>query len=252
VKFLTPPVADKPFEILLSLEPEYFIMGTVYQIFDDSSSKPMENATVVIKDEKGNVVCTTYTTDASGKYHSCNLKPKTKYIVTASKEGFFAKSSEVEAIPPGGVIRNFYLSQIVVGKAIKIENIYFDLDESFIRPDAAVELDKIVKLLNENPDIIIELSSHTDCRASFQYNMDLSDRRAKSSASYIVSRGIDPMRISGKGYGESKLVNECACEGNRRSDCTEEEHQMNRRTEFKVTGFVKGVGNVNLKSSENF
>jgi peptidoglycan-associated lipoprotein len=129
------------------------------------------------------------------------------------------------------------LEPIILGKAIKIDNIYFDLNKYNIRPDAAVELDKIVKLLTENPDIIIELSSHTDARGSDASNMTLSDNRAKSSASYIISKGIAANRITGKGYGESKLVNNC---GNN-IKCSEKEHQQNRRTEFQVIGFLSDL-----------
>jgi outer membrane protein OmpA-like peptidoglycan-associated protein len=88
--------------------------------------------------------------------------------------------------------------------------------------------------MNENPEVRIELGSHTDCRASKSYNKKLSSRRAVSSANYIKKRINDPSRIYGKGYGESKLVNDCGCEGNVISDCSEEEHQANRRTEFKI------------------
>ena len=82
--------------------------------------------------------------------------------------------------------------------------------------------------------IKIELGSHTDCRASKAYNKSLSNRRAVSSAKYVQSRIDDPKRIYGKGYGESQLVNDCECEGAVVSDCSEEEHQANRRTEFKI------------------
>lgn len=119
-------------------------------------------------------------------------------------------------------------------KLLSINPIYFDLDKSNIRKDAAIELDKIVKVMNENPNMVIELGSHTDCRASKAYNANLSAQRAKSSAAYIRKRITNPKRIYGKGYGESKLVNDCGCEGNVVSDCTEEQHQMNRRTEFII------------------
>lgn len=119
-------------------------------------------------------------------------------------------------------------------KLININPIYFDLDKSNIREDAAIELDKIVKVMNENPTMVIELGSHTDCRASKAYNESLSARRAKSSAAYIKKRISNPKRIYGKGYGESKLVNDCGCEGTVVSDCTEEQHQLNRRTEFII------------------
>ena len=124
-----------------------------------------------------------------------------------------------------------------IGKIIQINPIYFDLNKSNIRPDAAKELDKIVKVMQENPTMTIELGSHTDCRSSKSYNMSLSDRRAKSSAAYIVSKGVTKARIVGKGYGESKLINGCECEGKVVSTCSEEEHQANRRTEFLITKF---------------
>ena len=133
------------------------------------------------------------------------------------------------------------IEKIVVGKAIKIDNIYFDLGKSNIRPDAANELDKTVQVLTDNPDIIVELSSHTDCRGSAASNLALSEARAKSSVAYIISKSVDKKRIAGKGYGESQLTNNCKCEGAVKSTCTEEEHQQNRRTEFKVTGFAKGT-----------
>jgi outer membrane protein OmpA-like peptidoglycan-associated protein len=102
-----------------------------------------------------------------------------------------------------------------------------------IRNDAAVELDKIVQAMKDNPTVVIELGSHTDSRGSNQANLDLSDKRAKASAEYIVSQGIDSNRIYGKGYGESRIVNRCK-DGVK---CREEEHAQNRRTEFKVVKF---------------
>jgi hypothetical protein len=121
-----------------------------------------------------------------------------------------------------------------VGKMISIMPIYFDYNKSDIRPDAAQELDKIVAIMQEYPGMIIELGSYTDCRGDASYNLSLSDRRAKSSAKYIISKGINKKRIYGKGYGESKPANQCECEGDRVTPCTEEEHQMNRRTEFII------------------
>lgn len=121
-----------------------------------------------------------------------------------------------------------------LAKIIDIKPIYFDLSKWNIRPDAANELDKIVKVMQENPNMVVELGSHTDCRSSAAFNMTLSDKRAKASAAYIVSKGINKARIYGKGYGEAKLVNDCACEGNTKSDCDEERHQQNRRTEFII------------------
>ena len=124
-----------------------------------------------------------------------------------------------------------------MAKVLAINPIYFDVNKAIIRPDAALELDKIVAILNENPTMEIELGSHTDCRSTASYNQSLSNRRAKASAAYIKARISNPKRIIGKGYGESQLLNNCLCEDSIQSTCSEEEHQLNRRTEFKVVGY---------------
>lgn len=122
-----------------------------------------------------------------------------------------------------------------LGKVIDIKPIYFDFDKFDIRPDAAIELDKIVAIMNEYPTMEIELGSHTDCRGKMAYNDYLSQNRAKASADYIQARlTTNPNRIYGKGYGERKLLNNCACEPKNKSKCSEEEHQLNRRTEFII------------------
>jgi outer membrane protein OmpA-like peptidoglycan-associated protein len=120
--------------------------------------------------------------------------------------------------------------KVETGKTFILSNIYYDLDKSNIRYDAAVELDKLVALLKQYPTMHIELSSHTDSRASFEYNIALSQRRAASAVAYLVAHGIDKSRMIAKGYGESRLVNQCS-DG---VPCTEAEHQLNRRTEVKV------------------
>jgi Outer membrane protein and related peptidoglycan-associated (lipo)proteins len=122
-----------------------------------------------------------------------------------------------------------------IGKLIDIKPIYFDVGKWDIRPDAAKELDKVVKIMKEYPNMFIELGSHTDCRGNARANLTLSDKRAKSSALYIVKQGISASRIKGKGYGESKLINNCACEGKKVVPCSEEQHAVNRRTEFIIT-----------------
>ncbi|OCX53419.1 hypothetical protein BEL04_03720 [Mucilaginibacter sp. PPCGB 2223] len=116
------------------------------------------------------------------------------------------------------------------GSIFVLSNIYYDLDKSNIRPDAAVELDKLAVILKEHPTMRIELSSHTDSRASDEYNMALSQRRAASAVAYLASKGIDKSRMIPKGYGETRLVNKCS----NGVPCTEAEHQLNRRTEVKI------------------
>jgi len=111
-----------------------------------------------------------------------------------------------------------------------INTIYFDLDKYYIRPDAAIELEKIVKVMNRCQDIKIEARSHTDSRASDAYNVTLSQNRAQSTVDYIISRGILADRLTAKGFGETQLVNRCS----NGVKCSEAEHQVNRRTEFVI------------------
>jgi peptidoglycan-associated lipoprotein len=113
---------------------------------------------------------------------------------------------------------------------IKCACSWYDFDKSNIRPDAAKELDKLVTILIENPTIWIELGSHTDSRGNDQYNQWLSQSRANSAVQYIIDRGIDKSRITAKGYGESVPVNQCT----NGVVCSEADHQLNRRTEFKI------------------
>ena len=127
------------------------------------------------------------------------------------------------------------MDQPEIGKEIsqfyQLNSIYYDLDKADIRPDAAVELDKIVNFLQDNPQVNLELGAHTDARASASYNLKLSQRRAESAVKYIIEHGIEASRIKAKGYGETQLINGCS-DG---VDCSEEAHQENRRTEFKIT-----------------
>ena len=167
------------------------------------------------------------------------MTPDSDYTIIASKGGYFSKSipytTKGKTPDPATLIQEvtnvtldttIVLDQLILEKSIVLENIYYDLDKAEIRTDAAVELDKLVKILADNPSIRIELSSHTDSRSSDSYNQDLSQRRAQSAVDYIVSKGIAADRLVAKGYGESQLIIKDAQ--------TEEEHQVNRRTEFKV------------------
>lgn len=216
------------------------VQGT---ITDRITNLKLDSAQVTIVNTQNSAEVFSTFTDASGFYRFTGLQGGIKYNINVTRKGYFAKEQGVSTVGSTCVttkerdydyLRDFPLEPIILGKAIKIENIYFDLNKYNIRPDAAVELNKIVKLLNENPDIIIELSSHTDARGSDASNMTLSDNRAKSSAAYIIANGISAERITGKGYGESKLVNRCT----NGVKCSEKEHQQNRRTEFQVIGFL--------------
>lgn len=135
----------------------------------------------------------------------------------------------------GTFLGNVELDPIAINTTFQLKNIYYDYDKSFIRPDAAIELDKVLAVLKDNPAINVELGSHTDSRGRDAYNMSLSEARAASAVAYLVQNGISADRMTSRGYGESLLVNECS---NGRK-CSEESHQQNRRTELKITGIKK-------------
>jgi outer membrane protein OmpA-like peptidoglycan-associated protein len=167
------------------------------------------------------------------------LSPESEYSIIASRSGYFSKSfpytTKGKTPDPATLIQEvtnitldttIVLDQLILEKAIVLDNIYYDLNKADIRPDAALELNKLVKILKDNPAIRIELSSHTDSRSSDEYNLTLSQQRAQAAVDYLVSQGIAADRMVAKGYGETKLLVPNAQ--------TEEEHQTNRRTEFKV------------------
>ena len=118
----------------------------------------------------------------------------------------------------------------VIDKKVKLNNIYFDLDEYYLTREARKELDKIVVLMIKNPNMIIEAGSHTDSRGPFDYNLELSEKRSQEVVGYLIANGVDPDRITGRGYGETMPLNRCV-DGVK---CTEEEYLVNRRTEFVI------------------
>jgi outer membrane protein OmpA-like peptidoglycan-associated protein/tetratricopeptide (TPR) repeat protein len=199
---------------------------------DKTTMQPMANATVfVLNDKTGEV--TVLKTDDEGAY-TLSIPTPEPLIVKAMEQGYISDclnwpADNLKAGETTNASRDLLLDKLVVSKTFKVENIYYDFDKYDIRPDAEPPLDNLVRIMKDNP-INIELSSHTDCRGSFAYNDKLSQRRAESAVKYIVDQGIDPKRITAKGYGEYQLTNRCA-DGVK---CTEAEHQANRRTEFKV------------------
>ena len=210
------------------VEPVYATEGVVT---DKATGKPLPGVKVVFKNmDEGTEEFVT--TDENGKY-KYTIKPNTHYDIVASKDLYFVKKDKV-FVPKSKlgetVTKDLAMEPIVIDKPIVIENIYYDVAKWDIRPEAALELDKLVQFLRDNSKINIELSSHTDSRATDKYNLVLSEKRAKSAVDYLISKGIDSARLKAKGYGESKLLNKCKDN----VECTEEEHQLNRRTEIKV------------------
>jgi outer membrane protein OmpA-like peptidoglycan-associated protein/tetratricopeptide (TPR) repeat protein len=172
-------------------------------------------------------------TDKNGELAAFKC-PTEKIRIIGSKQGFFTTHLDYTPNPKKKSDTLFFtMPELKLGMTIALEGILFDLNKFNIRPDAAKIFDEVVQVMKDNPTLEIELSSHTDSRGSDSYNFKLSDSRAKSSATYIVSQGIDEKRIVGQGYGETKLLNKC---GNN-VKCDEKKHQINRRTEVRITKY---------------
>ncbi len=206
---------------------------------DESTLEPLEDATVFIYNTTEGKVRITKT-NASG-YYEAEANEDDLYVVKAMMSEYFDdclnfRVEEDDLFTADNVSmyeapRDLLLWKYEIDQVFKVENIYYDLDKWNIRDDAKPHLDELVRLLKQYP-ITIELGSHTDSRASDEYNEELSQKRAESVVRYLVLKGINSARLTAKGYGETMLVNRCA-DG---VECTEEEHQANRRTEFKITG----------------
>lgn len=153
------------------------------------------------------------------------------YTIRASADKFFAISENfmIDSLVKAGhkeIHKDLYLVPIEIGQVVRLNNVFFDFDKWDLRPESYVELDRVVKLLKENPGIEIELGAHTDSYGSDEYNLKLSENRARSCMEYILSKGIPAHRITSKGYGESMPVVD---------NDTDENRQLNRRVEFKIT-----------------
>ncbi|GGD25028.1 OmpA family protein [Hyunsoonleella pacifica] len=199
----------------------------------------ISNVNMALLSDTGKLLETTTTNIAGAYTFNTVLDCATPYKVTAEKTGYEPKEKPMLTLNENGetvvALGLETLNELIVEEKgvlkIKIGIIYFDLDKSFIRNDAAIELNKIVLLMTQYPKMVIKIESHTDSRNSNAYNLSLSDRRAKSTRDYIISQGIDANRIeSANGFGESQLINNCA-DG---ISCSEAEHQLNRRSEFII------------------
>ncbi len=198
---------------------------------NDQSKEILAGVMVKLLDKEGGILQTA-TSDQNGVYNF-TVKCNETYKVVGDKADF--QNDEKNLITVNDIVEKpielvLTLKPEIVENKINIENIYFDLDKWNIRADAALELDKLVQIMKEKPELLIEAGSHTDSRATEAYNNRLSSRRAKATFKYIVSKGISKKRVTAKGYGETKLINNCADD----VVCTDEKHQMNRRTQFNI------------------
>ena len=217
-------------------------------VTDAKSNLPLEDVKITItnsvtQNEFINRL-TPKTGDVEKEIPDVAINDQLSYTIRLEKQGYLTKvvTFNYQLVQTGKInvheTLDLTMDKVDVGldltTIIDINPIYFDLGKFTIRADAAIELDKIVKVMNENPGMQIELGSHTDCRGSIASNEKLSDNRAKASADYIKQRISNPERINGKGFGESRLKVDCPCEGSVKSTCSEDEHQQNRRTEFVI------------------
>ena len=155
--------------------------------------------------------------------------------VSKMQPGVKASLNEDNTI--GHYLADIEMQKVYKGKKFQVKNIYYDLNKAQIKPGAAKELNKLAKLLKLNPSLIVELGSHTDSRGSDEFNMRLSEKRAKAAVDYLVKiGGVDKNKIFYKGYGETQLVNGCK----NGVPCTEKEHALNRRTEIKILDVLAG------------
>jgi len=174
-------------------------------------------------------------TDIDGKV-SFLIEKNSVCNVTASALGYKENSKLIKIGKPaqGTILKDTIFLEMIVNEKITLRNIYYDFDKWNILPESATELDHLVSLMKENPEMKVELSAHTDERGTEKYNLKLSQLRAQSAVDYIVSKGIHKGRITGKGYGKSQLINKCG------KDCTPAQHRENRRTEIYIPGFLRG------------
>ena len=236
----------------VSFKCKQFITG---EVKDKNSMEIIKGANIVLKDSLNNDIKNIVVND-EGTF-SFSVECKTSYNLEGQKEGYtsqtksFSTNNEAnkktkllillgtgdiifasEIVPEG--LPDKLPEEIVKVRpstyVANVEPIYFELNSSYLTKEAKHELDKVVDLMDRYPNMIIESGSHTDSRGIEGYNIWLSDRRAKSTVSYIINNGIDATRITGKGYGESQLINECSDGVN----CSEAEHAKNRRTEFVI------------------
>ncbi len=236
-----PPEVDTltaPPVIVYKMILEGVVLEKIYQTANNPNSKvlgrkplPDSKVSILFGDETKTVEV-----DENG-FFSLELAEETDYSFLASHDGYLNNDDRFSTRgigkDPAEPIRTFEL-EIVLDKLFKnqeitLENIYYDYNESFIRKDAQPTLNELASILEQNPSISIQLSSHTDCRGNNRYNENLSQDRAQAAVEYLISNGIAADRLVAKGYGENNPSVDCLC-----ARCTEEEHQANRRTTFTI------------------
>ncbi|WP_162497538.1 OmpA family protein [Aureibaculum marinum] len=212
-------------------------LQTVRGVVRDRDTKELlPGALVAILDSEGNQLQITAASEDTAEY-SFDVPCNSEYTIVGTNDGYLKLEKEVTTVndlDAPAIVQNLDLESEfkLIGDEVlvNINVIYFDFDKHNIRPDAALELDKVIEVMNKYPDLKIHATSHTDSRGTKSYNQKLSERRAKSTVEYMIAKGIAPERLTSEGLGESQLVNKCS-DGVK---CSKEEHQLNRRTNFSV------------------
>lgn len=223
---LTAPVSEVKVEKAVAIKsPQVTLLKGV--ITDEQTKQPLESSIELIDNTKNEVIATFSSNSTSGKY-LVSLPSGKNYGIAVKRDGYLFHSENFD-IPASAdyqeVTKDVALKKIDVGKSIVLRNIFFDFDKATIRPESANELERLIKLLNDNPSLRIELGSHTDSKGSDDYNLKLSDNRSKSVVDYLITKGIGAARLEAKGYGETKPI---------ATNDTDAGRQENRRTEFKI------------------
>ncbi|SMO77592.1 OmpA family protein [Solitalea koreensis] len=206
---------------------EYILKG---RTMNKETGLPISGVTISIMDIKTNSV-TTFKSDDKGDY-VLPLKPNREYEIVMKRNNYFASKQRLntgDKLSVDALQADLKFDPIVLDRTKRLNNIYYDVNKATITPESQVELDNLLSVMKENPEISIELSAHTDSRGDATANLALSQKRAQTIADYIIAHGVAANRIIAKGYGKTKPLVSCD-----NGDCSEAEHALNRRTEFKV------------------
>lgn len=197
-------------------------------VITDAKTAEVLEAVIELVDNEKNIILATFKSNSSTGRYLVTLPSGKNYGITVKKEGYLFHSENFILASDADYqeyTKDVALKKVEVGSVIVLRNIFFDFDKATIRSESANELERLIKLLNDNPTLKIELGSHTDSKGSDEYNMKLAENRSNSVVSYLISKGIASERLVAKGYGETKPID---------TNETDEGRQNNRRTEFKI------------------
>lgn len=243
-----------------NLKEKFVDLPLDYVVTDAQTGEPVSDVAIRIVDDSTGIVLFTGNTNDVGLLSqlldSIPLETKMRLKIFLDKEGYVSKEIAFDLVVKDSnrvqvsslidlTLEPLSLEQEITA-LLGLKSIYYDFDKADLRPDAIIELDKVVRFMNKHPKIEVELGSHTDCRGPAIYNQDLSNRRALNAANYIKARISSPDRITYKGYGETQLKVDCPCEGRIRSKCSDEENQLNRRTEFIIKSLNISTGSAKV------